>query len=446
MSKKPVFNPFKFNPLGLIGLAKDSYQFRPGLAEIEEKPLSPLGPFIVWSIVAILAFLTVWMTLGEVDVVVSARGKVVPKGQLKVVQSLDSGVLKKLYVEPGQWVMAGDPIAELEPDTLEPNYLAAQQTLAYAQQEQARLNSQLTGGAPEGGLSSTQTVLRERAIAQIQAKLNAKQQEWQQIMTEQQSTQDEARETKTLLASAKARQAQLAPVADLVAKQELDEAEDKITELRTRVQTLNHKWDELQARERQVKRETQAIQAETQAQWLTDLSQREKTVLELNARQRELGFRRQKMVITAPVSGMVNQRFVNTLGGVVKSAEPLVTIVPKDTPLQIEVQMDTKESGYVKKDMAAKIKLDTFEYTKYGTLPARVIQVGADTVQAKTNQPEHYPIWIQPKQTWIKVKGKQEALKPGMTVTADITTGKRKIIEFILYPVMGALQETASLR
>ena len=422
--------------------AKDAHLFQPGLAEIEEKPLNPLGPSILWSVLALIGILLAWLCLGEVDVVVSARGKVVPKGQLKVVQSLESGVVRKLLVEPGQTVKAGQPLVELEPDTLTPNYLATQQTLAYTQMEQDRLQHQLAGQA--GKNSATQQVLSQQALAQVQAKLTAKQHELKQIQSEQLATQDEAKETQLLLTAAKVRLEQLTPVADVVAKQEIEQARDRVTELRAKVQKLSHDWDTLQQRERQVKQEASAIQAETHTQWLTELSQREKTVLELNARQKELGFRQRKLVITAPVDGLINQRFVNTVGGVIKPAEPLFTLVPKNTPMQIEVQADPKDSGYVKPQMKAVIKLDTFEYTKYGTLPAVVSQVGGDTV-ANKNQ-EQYPVWIQPHQNYLLVKGKKEPLKPGMTLTADMTTGKRKLIEFILYPVMSALQETASLR
>lgn len=141
------------------------------------------------------------------------------------------------------------------------------------------------------------------------------------------------------------------------------------------------------------------------------------------------------MRLTAPVGGTVQQLAVHTVGGVVMPAQPLLVIVPGDNALEVEALVENKDIGFVQAGQAVAVKVETFPFTKYGTLPGKVIQVSGDAIQDE-RQGLVYTARVRLSRITLDVDGKKVNLTPGMTVTADIKTGKRRVIEYFLSPLM----------
>lgn len=133
------------------------------------------------------------------------------------------------------------------------------------------------------------------------------------------------------------------------------------------------------------------------------------------------------------------------MGGVVSPAEKLISIVPVNTPLMIQATVENRDVGFVHPNMPVAIKVDTFEFQKYGTLEGVVLQVDKDSHEDEKLGPV-YSAWITPKQHQLQVNGKWQKLSTGMAVTAEIKTGKRRIIEFFIYPLIKNLNEGMSVR
>lgn len=149
--------------------------------------------------------------------------------------------------------------------------------------------------------------------------------------------------------------------------------------------------------------------------------------------------RRERMSrLVAPVSRTVQQLAVHTEGGVVTEAQPLMVIVPDAAPLLAEVTLDNKHIGFIKPGQVAAIKLETFNFTRYGTLPATVARISADAVIDKKRGPL-YTVALTLGSRSMVVDGRAVSLAPGMTLSAEIKTGKRRMIEYLLSP----LQQTA---
>jgi hemolysin D len=148
--------------------------------------------------------------------------------------------------------------------------------------------------------------------------------------------------------------------------------------------------------------------------------------------------------LTAPTSGTVQQVAVHTEGGVVTEAQVLMVIVPRDASVTAEVVIDNKDIGFVNAGQAAEIKLETFPFTRYGTVPAMVRSVTADAVN-DDKRGAIFPAVLTLGQTGIAVDGKRINLSPGMNVTAEIKTGRRRVIDYLLSPVQqylgGSLKE-----
>jgi len=156
----------------------------------------------------------------------------------------------------------------------------------------------------------------------------------------------------------------------------------------------------------------------------------------IKAEQREKAQR-----LVSPIDGTVQQLAVHTVGGVVSPAQPLMAIVPDDDVLEVEARLLNSDVGFVKPGQRVEVKLDAFPFTKYGTLPGVLQSVSADSVQDE-KLGLIYPIRVKLDRNKVDVDGQPITLAPGMATTVEIKTGSRRLIEFILSPVMRLHQES----
>ena len=146
--------------------------------------------------------------------------------------------------------------------------------------------------------------------------------------------------------------------------------------------------------------------------------------------------------LTAPVDGVIQQLAIHSVGGVVTSAQPLMVVVPDATELTAEVRVANQDIGFVNPSQIASVKLETFPYTRYGTVDAQVKLVTADAVTDDKSGQSHYPTLLTLSRKTMDVDGKTVPISPGMNITAEIKTGQRRIIEFLLSPVQRAGSES----
>lgn len=145
--------------------------------------------------------------------------------------------------------------------------------------------------------------------------------------------------------------------------------------------------------------------------------------------------------LTAPVAGVIQQLAIHSVGGVVTSAQPLMIVVPDSATVTAEVTIANQDIGFVNAGQTAEVKLETFPYTKYGTVKARVDIVTADAVTDE-KKGSYYPATLTLSQKDMLIDGKRVNLSPGMNITAEIKTGQRRVIEYLLSPVQRAGSES----
>lgn len=158
-------------------------------------------------------------------------------------------------------------------------------------------------------------------------------------------------------------------------------------------------------------------------------------------RNKRIQIEKQKQIIKAPIDGYVNKILVHTIGGVVTPAEPLLTIVPKDAELMIKAKVMNQDAGFVEAGMPVSIKIDTYNFQKYGILNGVVSVVSPNSVQDE-RLGAIYEVYIKPQNTTLMVEGKEQSMKFGMNTTNEIKIGKRRIIEFFIYPLIKYLDES----
>jgi len=196
---------------------------------------------------------------------------------------------------------------------------------------------------------------------------------------------------------------------------------------------------------RTTEKEILALDAEARRQALAEVqdAKRQRQAMEqeltkatgLNARQ----------VLYAPVAGEVQQLVVTTIGGVVTEAQPLMMVVPKGAKLEAEVNVENKDIGFVREGQVAEIKVHTFPFTRYGVIDAKVTGITRDVVEDE-KRGLVYKMRLEMAKLSLMVDGKEVGLSPGMAVSAEVKTGKRRLIEYFLSPLIQHVYESVRER
>ena len=461
----------------------DELAFLPAALSLQETPVHPAPRRAAIAICALFVIAIVWATLGQVDIVAVAAGRIVVSERTKTLQPLERSVVKRVLVKDGDSVQAGQVLVELDATITNADTASVQEQLNAAAVDEERaiaLMAALSSGKPprlgagqaanpaaghaaNTATSATSSAATRPAPAPTSGPSTASQlqAEWLDISAR----------LSRLRAEQAHREAELATVRELIAKLEatlpiaqLREAD--IKGLADQGFIAGHAGQD-RTRERIEQERDLATQrarlAEAQAALVESANARSSYLAEtqraLSDRQVQANLKRQQLTqerskaeqrnrltqLTAPTSGTVQQVAVHTEGGVVTEAQVLMVIVPKDAQVTAEVVIDNKDIGFVNAGQVAEIKLETFPFTRYGTISATVKSVAADAVN-DDKRGAIFPAVLTLAQNTIAVDGKRIALSPGMNVTAEIKTGRRRVIEYLLSPVQRAMSESLGER
>jgi hemolysin D len=237
----------------------------------------------------------------------------------------------------------------------------------------------------------------------------------------------------------------MGPVREIIPKRDLEQVEEALMEHTTKREEASHRISELYAKEAQIRKEIGYIQSNYRTQLLTDLALMQKRSIELQAQIKQIEFKNDKQTLTSPEDGIIDELAMNTVGGVVQPGQKIMSLIPSNAPLVVESAIQNKDIGYVQTGLPVNVKVDTFDFQKYGIIPGKLLLLSSDSHQDK-NQPPVYKASIELQKHSLKVNGNETPLKAGMTVTAEVKVGKRKIIEFFIYPLIRSLNESVSVR
>lgn len=430
----------------------DAHEFKPTMAEIEERPTSPLKRVVFWVIVAVMVFFSTWMYFGKIDVVVSARGLVIPEGDVKILQPLDAGVVSAILCREGDFVKKDQVLMEIDPSITAPELESKQKSLAYLELEKTRLNAAIGKGgfnpnqkAGDRESIHTQRDLYRSSIEGLQKQLDAKKAELSRIEEESKSAAKDKIYNASLLELAKDREKRLKEVADIIPKNEYEKALNDVLTYSNTVEQLTHKLEGLAHQKSQLLSELAYINENFKTTTLKEYSDKHKIVTEIRAELDKTSYRNEKQKITSPVDGYISNLSFHTIGGVVAPAQKLMTVVPVSAPLVIKATVLNKDIGFVKDGMPVLVKIDTFDFQKYGILKGTVRNVSKHSTEDEKLGPV-YEIFINPVDTTLLVEGKQVPMTSGMSLTAEVKVGKRRIIEFFIYPLIKYLDEGIKVR
>jgi hemolysin D len=443
--------------------AADELEFLPAAIEVMETPASPAGRAVAWTIMAFFTIAVVWASVGTIDVVAVAQGKIVPTGRSKVVQPMETSVVKAIRVEDGQAVKAGEVLIELDPTAATADRQRLTADLMNAKVEAARLQAALaedplgafiTPANADESVVRTNRALLLSQVEENRSKLASLDQEIARKQADRASIDaNVVRLEKTIpLAREQARaRMELAERGHFPRLQALD-SKQKVIEQEQSLSATRHSRDENSAAIASLERQRGQTQAEFEKNVLGQEADAERRIAATTQELLKAEQRQELQTITAPIDGVVQQLAVHTVGGVVTPAQQLMVLVPGDGALEVEANILNRDIGFIEPGQDAKVKLETFLFTKYGTINGHVTSVSRDAVpEGMANQQVGapppaangttgaalvYPARISLDRTVIDIDGRQSTLGAGMAVTVEIKTESRRLIEYLLSPIM----------
>ncbi len=438
--------------------------FLPAALEIAETPPSPVGRAIGATIIAIFCVALTWATFGKVDIVASAEGKIVPNGRTKLIQPFETGVVRAIHVHDGQRVKAGESLIELDPTMTAAEQDHLKGDLTAAQLDVARLKAALSDGdalaafLPPAGATAAQVEMHRQFLISETSEQRAKLSE-----LDRQASQ-KAAEQQTVAANIAKLQATIPLLQERVDTRKYlsDKGLGSKLVYLTEDQDLVGQQQDLLIQQSKMNEADASLAALKETRTRTAAEFRRTTYDELaKAEQKAAGIaqdvikaqrRTSLQELTAPVDGVVQQLAVHTVGGVVTPAQPLAVIVPTGSQLEIEATLANDDVGFVHEGQDVEIKVHTFNFTRYGLLQGHVLSVSSDAVQRdggedkprgqdtkeggqQQGQDLVYMARISLDRQQMKADGRSYDLGPGMAVTAEVKTGSRRIIGYLLSPI-----------
>uniref|UniRef100_A0A7C2V7F2 HlyD family type I secretion periplasmic adaptor subunit n=1 Tax=Hydrogenobacter sp. TaxID=2152829 RepID=A0A7C2V7F2_9AQUI len=431
----------------------NEHEFKPILAEIQDKPPNPLGRLFLWILLTLMVLVIAWMYFAKVDVVVSARGKVVPDGDLKVLQPFEIGVIRKILVKEGDYVKEGQVLVEIDPTVEVADIQGKERNLFFHKLTNRRVKAILSGkeflASDVTTESQLQTNLYRVQKEHLKASLKAKEKEIEEIKKVIYSLKEEISKLNHLMNVVLEEEEKLKAlvIAGAVAEAKYREKVKERLNLEREISLKKNQVEEYMLRLERVMHEIDTIKSEFSEKLLVEagssLQQENLLTSEITA----VKFKKSKRFITSPVNGYVHLIAVKTVGGIITPAQPLISIVPENTPLVVKAFVLNKDIGFIKPDHNVIVKVDTYDFQKYGTLKGKVKIVSPFSVEDREIGVDGYPVYIKLDSSELKTKdGKIYKIKPGMTVLAEINTGKRRVIELILFPFVKYIDEGLKVR
>ncbi len=472
-------------------LAQEKLAFLPAALEIQAAPPAKWSRSLLWSIMALMVVLIAWASWAEIDIIATAQGKIVPSSQVKIIQPLEAGVVQTIFVKEGQHVKEGDKLIALDntssqadADRLSSEWQGYIEDLARQKAFLAKLDAVVSNDnvnikenakvneksnaidlrvtssnviTPSVIASNTppllpfnQRLLFESVWQEYQSKLNGFTSEITKLMAEKKSIKidvgrlektlplviERERSYYTLLETSAVSRNQY-----LELKQQRIDQEESLLLQRANVEQINASIESAQ-------QNLQAYLSESRRNTLQEINQLTRQSESINQELTKANRLTQLRVLISPVDGIVEELVIATIGGVVTPAQELLHIVPSYSSdgengshsLEINAGLLNKDIGFVHTGQIAEIKIDSFPFTKYGVIDGAVTDISADAV-------EHeqlgllFPLKVAIVTDEINVNGKWVKLKPGMSVTVEIKTGTRRLMEFLLAPLMRGVSE-----
>lgn len=443
--------------------------------EILETPASPVRVAFIWIICALVATALVWAYFGRIDIIASAQGKFQPTGRVKLIEPLETGKVAAIYVSNDSAVKAGDKLVDLDKSEADAEARAAAADYASARAESLRRRAALSA-AQAGRPFSAPAIpwpddigveLRQREqkvlkadLGELSAETASFDAQGGQKAAERDKVSDTIATQKKLIATLQERVN--------MRQQLVDSKAGTLASLIDATESLQYQQTQLSMQEQQLASLTAGLDViareseKARQTFLSDdaqkLSEAERRAEDARQRVAKAQAALDHLTLRAPIEGHVQASIISNVGQVVASGQEVMRIIPANSKLEIEAYVQNQDIGFVSVGQEAVVKVESFPFTRYGPIKARVTRIARDAIPAPDataieGDPAHpanasgfaggertqnlvFAVNLEPESSTIMVDGVQEPLTSGMAVTVELKTGARRVLEYLFSPLV----------
>lgn len=453
----------------LFGLTAPAGDFSPPVLRLQEEAPSPLPRLVLRIVLGLLAAMLLWAAFGRLDIVAVAQGKLVPVGYLKVIQPAESGIVAELLVREGDEVLAGQVLVRMDRHVSEADSRQIGNELAVKRLTLRRIDAELAGRPMQRQKDDPPEL-----YAQVESQASARRQAYEDALGAERALLAKAEQDAQ---AAQQQEKKLAGTAPIAREQEagwnqlmkegfagrlmaLDKTRLRI-EAEQELAAQRHTVESLKAAVEQSRKKIAQITSGYRQQLATERVEVEAQFQKLAQDGEKQSHRHGLLELKAPQAGIIKDLATHTRGTVVQPGTILMTLIPKDEPMQAEVWVANLDAGFVQEGHRAKLKLATYPFQQYGMVEGEVSHVSPDATEggdpnakratqgdagAPPTQPAGYRTLVALKTPYLESEGHRHRLSPGMQVAAEIHLGTRTVLEYLLSPVRKVAHEAGRER
>jgi len=403
----------------------------------------------LWAILAFFIVMFLWSAISQIDEVTRGEGRAIPSARLQKIQNLEGGIVAQVYVKEGDVVNAGTPLIRLDDTRFRSNAGETEADRLALQARVERLTAQINNSptltlspeiikqAPDiaKGEMELFTSVKNRLTSTI-AGLNEQLVQKKQELIDLQAKAAQYRKSLGLL------QQEISLSEPLIAKGAISRVEVlrlRRTEVETRGQldSTSVAIPGAAAAVKEIENKISETQDSNRSDALTQLNEARTQLSKAQATGKAIEDRVNRTMVTSPVRGIVQQIMVNTIGGVIQPGSDMVEIVPLEDTLLIEAKIRPQDIAFIHPGQQAIVKFSAYDYTIYGGLPGKLVQISPDTVTDKDGN-SFYVIRLRTEKNHLGTDAKPLLIIPGMVASVDIITGSRTILHYLLKPILRA--------
>ena len=408
------------------------------------QPLTGSRLIIVASAIGFALFV-LWAMLAQVDEVTSGQGKVIPSSKAQLIQAAEPAIIKELMVRSGQRVQSGQLLARLD-DTQSASELGQIQAETQAlSARSARLSAEGTRTSTNcaGADCADEAQLRQVRESALRSRISALQASAEQRRREASEAQATISSLQGSLALAQRQVAMLEPLAakNIVPQTDLLDARREVNDLQGRIAAAR----EQQSRAMAAVREAQAQSSEAGFSFRQEaLNERSQIQAKLAVNQESLRGARGRlgrMELRSPVNGIVNDLQVTTIGGFVQAGQKVMEVIPMGDKLLVETRVEPKDIAFIKVGDKALVKVTAYDFSSYGGLDGRVVQVSADSIYDEVEKKAYFNVIVETDKSYLMSAGRRLPITPGMMTDTQIITGRKSILSYLMKPLSRARSE-----
>jgi adhesin transport system membrane fusion protein len=422
-------------------------------AILQKSPYKMRIVLYIWAFV-FFAFV-IWASFSQIDELVRGEGEIVPSGENKVVQNLEGGIVEQILVSEGQTVKKGQVLLRIDNKKSETTYTSTQLKVQDLQAQSFRLKAEATmsemKSTPDFIKNYPDLYEREKHGYMIdkeylESQIGILREQEFQAKAQLSESKTRSSDLKHSLALIQEEVAITQPLVQRGVKSKVDflKLQREQNDILERYNTSLEDIPRLNASMREIHEKI----SEAQNHYMSDAQQKLNDVMgELQRAQTASGeFQDQvdRTKVISPVNGRIQKLYVHTIGGVIKPGDNLVEIVPSEATLWVEVNIKPADIAFIYPTQKAIIKITAYDFAVFGALQGEVASISADTIKDDKGN-RFYKVKIRTKMSQIE-NNRKIVLMPGMTVNADIVTGEKSVMDYILKPILKTKQYMFSER